>query len=1183
MPQYFPASDSKEGMTVQEEGPSENVATGSCTVKFTAHLCVSIYGEFVKVGVDGEEPLCADIDPIPLEIMGGTNIVVRGNTFPDVPFEGHGLPAPITLNGKGNTDGVNNVGNGSIDESGNIEIEGYSFFINALGMVGEVPDLAFTTGSTEDLEGLGVIEGSPLTDDGKLTLVIGTKIGHLFPAADEKLYGASLSAIFEGEVSPSLSQCKGGDSKPQSTFVTKIVLDDTGHQTEAMLPGLNSMEIGKAYISQGSQDIGPDFESSAKFRIVNATAKPISIDIPQIQGPFMFEALQGASLKQELPSKRPLILKVTFHPEKNNVEGPGEISRMLMLGPDVYQLVGEAMSPSGKMLMDVEDADGRFQQASDTLKLGEVAISTTGRREFFSCRIIKCDGAEKLSQCIPCVDVLLNICQLLSVDKNGAPIGTVDPSCDPVGNAKDLFSIGLGGQGGVTPSKRTIEIKNEGVKPLTISAVDIEELPGSKSVEQFQAVANTALPVTLKPYNISKETFRVTAVYEPSDLIGFDGSEAVVGRPAKDRAMLRVSSEGTNRTVELLGMTSVKEVPSLHVYFKSATGTKEQTDGSEFAFRGLTTETNDLAAPVFIKLSDSAVKSVRVTKISLDAGSAFEWLDTKDKIDAKPENVRCTTPIFDAGGGVSGRITDLKPVGLLPNGFDVKPGAYTADSMPLFGCVNFHAGMEKKKQYKGGLTIQTVELESSGQPVRNPDGSLKQTMFNIGLLAVINPIKGKLIFRLTQTMAGIMNPQFPGVSAASSKEEMDVQIADGLAEESDKFVMPGAIVLDPFDEETIKDEKGNVVTTPGDGITMVYRKIDTHPVKNVYDDPLLPVYTSLVYDGEAPEGNKGVFFDYPNVPETLKNPGLRIYTASLSYPGPLATPDERAENISLCQQVDPCGEEEQKLYGKGPTDKTKRGVCSFFYCSAGGWDKSPSMHLSEEFEGGERKDMCKTVGEPQKLSDIPGYYQLNGRIDITNVGFRLWGPTYFNNPAGPLGPVPPMDAIFNLSFTTGVLLPGGEHDLIPDKRVNIAKQEYKINLTDTTLETPRLCDTSVKNRPIRGEVYSSWKYLAPLLVKDEEGAMPAGCPEPGNNFTGGSAFLRGRPLDQETGSITLVATAKFASDNNLTFAFKDVMFFVVLNGWMCDPEGSEDNFEGVRCYDNVQNSRDANNTISMME
>jgi len=103
------------------------------------------------------------------------------------------------------------------------------------------------------------------------------------------------------------------------------------------------------------------------------------------------------------------------------------------------------------------------------------------------------------------------------------------------------------------------------------------------------------------------------------------------------------------------------------------------------------------------------------------------------------------------------------------------------------------------------------------------------------------------------------------------------------------------------------------------------------------------------------------------------------------------------------------------------------------------------------------------------------------------------------------------------------------------------------------------------------------------LVKDEEGAMPAGCPEPGNNFTGGSAFLRGRPLDQETGSITLVATAKFASDNNLTFAFKDVMFFVVLNGWMCDPEGSEDNFEGVRCYDNVQNSRDANNTISMME
>jgi hypothetical protein len=198
----------------------------------------------------------------------------------------------------------------------------------------------------------------------------------------------------------------------------------------------------------------------------------------------------------------------------------------------------------------------------------------------------------------------------------------------------------------------------------------------------------------------------------------------------------------------------------------------------------------------------------------------------------------------------------------------------------------------------------------------------------------------------------------------------------------------------------------------------------------------------------------------------------------------------------------------------------------------------------------------------------------------------LWGPNYFNSLTGPLGKYPPLDAVFNLTFTTGVLKPGigpEGYEVIPDKRVNTAKAEHKINLNDPSMDTPPLCETSVKNRYIRGEYYSTWKYLAPLLVKDEEGVAPAGCPEPGLPFTGGSAYLRGRPLDQETGIVTFVATAKFASDPNLTFAFKDVMFFIVLNGWFCDPNGSEAQFEGARCYDKTVNERDGLSTISILK
>lgn len=1187
MPQYFP---NKTKDTPAEPSPNETPegeggggATGSCTVSLTSTLCVSIYGEFVKVGVEGEEPLCADIPPVPIEVSG-QNAILRGNTFPDIPFEGHGLPAPITINAKGSGDGKDNIGQGKVDASGNIVIEDFSFFINALGMIGEVPDLTLTTGATEELEGLGVIEGSPLAADGSVKIVIGTIIGHLFPAADEKLFGASLSAVFEGSIAPALSECKGGDAKPQSTFVTEIIVGEEGKQTEALLPGSVRMEIGQAYIAEDAKDIGPQFEESARFKIVNATAKAISIDIPPILGPFVIEGVNGALLKQELPPKAPLLIEITFLPKAENVKEAGEAMEMLTIGPDVYYIVADALAATGGIGVDVV-SDGGVMSAQERLNVGEVIVTTTGRREFFTCQKKVCDGADVLTNCIPCLDVLINVCQLLPVDKSGNPIGTFDNKCNLVNPAsKDQLLIGLGG-GTILPATQTIEVKNSGVKPLIIESVTIEEIEGGKSKKQFKVSSQLSLPVTLEPYDINGDKLQVAVVYEPDDLIGFDGKEASVGRSVKDRAMLKISSADSDSYIELNGITSVKETPALQVYIKSATGTKEQVDGSQFAFRGLTLDTTDIAVPVFVKLSDSATNAIRVIKISVDSGSVFEWLDSKEKILSKPENTRCTVPIFDPSGGQSGIVTDLSPVSLLPNGFDLKPGAYNVDTMPLFGCVNFHMGNEKKRQYNGTLTISTEELDSTGQPVRNSDGSLKQSSMSVGLLGVINPLKGQIVFRLTQTMAGIMNPQFTGLSAAASKEETDIQIADGLASENDRFVMPGALILDPFDEETIKDESGNVITVPGDGVTAVYRRVDTRPLHTTYEDPLLPDYTSLIFDSILPDGEKGVFFDYPNVQDGQKSTSLRIHTASLSYPGPLASPEERPESLFLCQQVDSCTEEGQRMHGEGPSDKSKRGVCAFFHASAGDWDQSPGLHKPGETPDGVMKDLCKTVGEPQKLADIKGYYNLNGNLTFTNIGLRMWGPNYFNNPAGPLGPVPPMDAMFHLAFTTGTLMPSNAenpYDVIPDKRVNVGKQEYKINLNDTTVETPRLCDGNIKNRLIRGELYSTWKYMAPFLVKDEEGTIPAGCPEADNSFKGGSAFLRGRPLDQETGIVTFVSTARFASDDNLTFAFKDVMFFMVLNGWFCDPTGSEEAFEGARCYDNKYNERDGLSAVTIL-
>ena len=118
---------------------------------------------------------------------------------------------------------------------------------------------------------------------------------------------------------------------------------------------------------------------------------------------------------------------------------------------------------------------------------------------------------------------------------------------------------------------------------------------------------------------------------------------------------------------------------------------------------------------------------------------------------------------------------------------------------------------------------------------------------------------------------------------------------------------------------------------------------------------------------------------------------------------------------------------------------------------------------------------------------------------------------------------------------------------------------------------------------IGGKIYDSWRYIEGLLFKDEEGTIPAGCPGEGSSYTGGSAYLRGKPVDHETGTLTIVTGAKFGSNEELSFAFKDVMMFVVMKGWICDPLGREEEFEGSRCYDRAFNERDAEGQQSLSE
>lgn len=812
-------------------------------------------------------------------------------------------------------------------------------------------------------------------------------------------------------------------------------------------------------------------------------------------------------------------------------------------------------------------------------------------------------------------------CRLLTINDAGDPIDEVDDHCELRYNTAPSSVIHFGSQTApVEVSSRLFAIRNIGTAPLTITAMRLAEVAQSRSTKQFlfqpssvvvaasidaltaahiQAAtvgddtpqSVTPFPLTLPPHEPPITTTRAFFVvgYLPDDLLGSDGRQAGVGARVTDQATLEIDSENVTETLALKGTMSIKDIPALQVFVKTGTGLKEQSEGTAFAFRDITAQTTDLAVPLFIQLTETASSAVRITGMQLTGPDVayFEMLDARDEIDAKPETSRCTNPIFGPDGGIIDVQTAPTPVVLGPNGYDLIPGSTTTESMPFFGCINFaraDTGASTQRQFEATLILTTQPLGPDKKPIKNRDGSIQQSEFHLPLLAVIAPRQGKAIFRITQTLSMMLNTQFPTVASVPSLKELTLLIAEGKAKPDDRFLFTGAFLLDPFDEETIVNEAGEIISTPNDDITAVFRKVDSRPLPIQYDNPLLRDYVNLSFDAVAPQGMQGQFFDYPNVPEDLQANNLKIFTGSLSYPGPVAPEEERPSQPSACEEVDPCSVEGQQKFGNGPTEPGKTGVCAYFYTSAGRFD-SPSLHEADAMSGGARQDLCASRGTPQQLRDMGGTYTLDGHFAF-DLGLRFWGPTYFHNPSGPLGAFPPLDEVWHINFTTHTLAPptsAHEPNLVPDARINVSKQEYKINLTDPTLDTPPICAHNTANLFFQGETYSTWAYLIPLLSKDTEGLIPAGCPEPNNTYAGGSAYLHGRPLDHETGILTVVGVAKFSSRPSLTFVFKDVTMFIVMNGWLCDPTGDPEQWEGEHCYDLETNERDAVSQISVVK
>lgn len=1187
-PVYFPGTSKPD--TSPDTGKNPPAKGAQCSLLLEeGKLCVKVKGDKLEEGMDPAKPLCSDVPPIPFEIQGET-ILLKGSDFPDIQV--YIKEAPLTINGKGDTDGHSNIAKGTWTPEGDITIHDFTFYVSVFGQTGKIPHLELTTDRTKETPHLPSISGSPVGADGSTTIAASTVLGSIIEAADKYLLGASMQAVFEGKMNPPLAECLGKQGTDvESLQIAKLHLTPSGTLIEEPLPEGNILDISKGtFIADSDQKVGAQYEITAHFKATNKGKESYDILFPARIGPFAF--LVEGKTKQTLKPGKALIFQVQFRPTRETVLKAGPIKEKIRIGRKLFFLRGVALDPQGKPKVDkIDDKGTPTAQNIEGVTLQPMLVPAGTVKKYFRCQTIACEGNESITQCQPCTPPNIQGCQLKAINTKNRPAEEVGSDCKALHPDSPLMmSLDLSGTDLVPmkPVKQNLAIQNNGVSDLTIERISIEEWPGSKSTGQFKLLPLTErLPVTLPPYEKGKAEMKlqVGITYQPTDLIGFDGKAAVGGESVLDKAKLVLKTGTGEMKIDLMGETKIEEVPQLTLYIATASGLKSKGPSDLFAFEELTGQTLDLAHPVTLKLAESATEGLRITEIKITGRDAelFEWLDTQEKVENRQppsgKGKRCSIPVFDpATKRQIDEIFDLPFVSLGSQGFDLKPGAFTQENLPLIGCLNFHkeAESQTRKIYEAQLILTAVALDAQGKPKRGSDNSFKQSQLILNLAAAIDPLKGKFVSRITQTAFAILQPTAPFVAGMPAAKEVELMLKEGRGTRKELTVMIGALILDPFDEMEITDSSDKVASVPGDGVTAVFRKLDTRPSTQNYSEEALNDYATLLHDSSLPPGEEGIFYDYGTaempLPDPLKVNGWRIFTGALSYPGPFHK--KAPIDMDQCDIVDPCSPEGLSKFSDAGVGPDGRGACAFFYPSGGRYH-SPAF---EPVIQGQKVDLCAERDKPQEIQAMDtGHYSVNGSLTLEDLGLRFWGPNYFLNPGGP-EKFPPMDEVFHIAFTTEMLKSKKgpkDYEVVPDEKIDQSRQEHKLNLTipQPDFISPPVCPNNTRNRRVGGREYSSWRYLAPLLFEDEEGQIPAGCPDGG--FKGGSAFLKGRPIDPETGIFTLVSAAKFGPRAELSLAFKNVMIFISLNGWICDPAGDEAQFEGARCFDPEFHERDA--------
>ncbi len=1225
-PVYFQPQTPQEANNVD---PNTSIATGdiNCQVMYTAQLCVLIKGDNIEVGLNSDDPLCVELDPFPIHI-NSNSVSIKGNEFPEFIFEGNGLPAPITINAKGNSDGSDNIATGSIASDGHMTINDLALYIDIVGTIAEIGKFTLSTSDTDNLDFLDGISGSPPNAAGAMTLVSAYTLESFnIQEADDVLLGASLHIVFSGSISPSLNECQG-DTIEDKINISKIYQQPDGSSYESSIADDAILLVSNGtFIPSSNLDIGANYESTAQFKITNISSQPVEMTIPPIIGPFY---IQPSNASNYIPSNQSIILKITFKPTINTVQESGLIQEEVTIAGKRLFIQATAIDKQSMGDIVPIDSEGQVQdKPNDYIDIGNSVLASNTQKKFFKCTEITCNDTQAWHNCMPCDERDKLNCTLLTISNDYYPLNEVTSDCQlKYPDKTPLATIDLQGNSSISldAQNQILMIRNTGVTPMTITDIRIKDILSSQSTGEFSLpkhalIVSTSyakikdqmsltqnntsatsssqkLPITLPPYIADYNTTALYIIvsYTPKDLYGANGYQAGIGNKVKDQAILEISTAEKKIESILSGTTSILDIPDMEIFIKTSSGAKQISHQMDFPIKGITAQTEDLAVPLFINISGNSQNAYRITSISItdhDA-SSFQWLDTKQKINSvQPESdkgLRCSIPVMDND---SGQMIDenfnLNPVSLGSNGFLITPGMYTKETMPLFGCINFHRESSQdfsKRLYRSTINIQATQLDSNNNPAKNTDGSIITSTYSFNILAAISPFKGKYVLRITQSMAAILNKRNPALSAIYAKHDIQDRIDNGELKNSDLQIFTSALILDPFDEETITDSSGQeVVTIPGDGITAVFRSIDTHPVDHDYSESWLFDYAHLLHDESLPDGQRGSFDDYPNIPSDAKLNTWRIFTGTLSYPGPVPPKGMTSPDLPRdCITIDPCDKNQHKLFTEQGLQNGK-GACAFFYASGGRYD-SPAFHTESSMPGGEYDKLCNNIGEKQHLFDMnTGHYSVDGSITFEDVGLRFFGPTFIHNSFGPFDNIEdPMDAIFHMSFTTDMLKPkefDHEYVTLPDERIDINKEEYKIFLDDPNNSTS-LCANNMNNRTILGETADSWRFFEGLLFEDAAGQIPNGCPSKKDDYNGGAAFIRGKSIDFDTGNMTLASAAKFGSNKELSFAFKDIMMFIILNGWICDPNGSEEQFEGSLCYSHELNERDAGSQKSII-